>query len=231
MSLFQLGKAFTVLPSRGVAHTATVIFLHGLGDTGMGWSMGMEEIRRKDVKYLCPTAPIQPVSLNFGFQMPSWFDVYGLEDGSAVDIRGIKIASEAIRGLIDDEIARGIQMDRIVLGGFSQGGALALFTYLTMASSLPSPPPLAGVAAFSTWLPTAEDHLDLDAIKSATPILQCHGTADQVVPCARGFETSKLLKQINPNLTFKEYKGMGHHSSMEEMEDLRTFLDKVIPEI
>ena len=115
MSLFQLGKAFTVLPSRGVAHTATgmtnidilfimmimnanpreqglggtgagtiafsdavlsspeccpsVIFLHGLGDTGMGWSMGMEEIRRKDVKYLCPTAPIQPVSLNFGFQV------------------------------------------------------------------------------------------------------------------------------------------------------------------
>jgi len=230
MSLFQLGQAFKVLPSQGIAHTATVIFLHGLGDSGMGWSIGMEEIRRRDVKYVCPTAPIQPVSLNGGFQMPSWFDVYGLEDGSAVDIRGIKIASEAIRGLIDDEIDRGIQMDRIVLGGFSQGGALALFTYLTMASSLPSRPSLAGVAAFSTWLPTAEDHLDLN-IKSATPILQCHGTADQVVPYARGLETSRLLKRINSNLTFKEYKGMGHHSSMEEMEDLRTFLDKVIPEI
>ena len=116
MSLFQLGRTFPVLPAKGVAHTATVIFLHGLGDTGLGWSMGMEEIRRKDVKYLCPTAPNQAVSLNYGFQMPSWFDIHGLQEDSPIDMHGLKIASSAIKGLIDNEVSKGIDMDRIVLG-------------------------------------------------------------------------------------------------------------------
>jgi len=226
MSLFQLAKSFSVLPARGAAHTATVIFLHGLGDTGLGWSMGMEEIRRKDVKYLCPTAPTQPVSLNYGFQMPSWFDIHGLEDDSPVDLRGLKVASEAIRGLIDEEVSNGIKEDRIVLGGFSQGGALALFTHLTMTSCLPS---LAGVAAFSTWLPPVNGHEKLVSNTTQTPILQCHGSADEIVPFRRGQQTFKLLQTINSNVTFKEYRGMGHHSSMEEMEDLRAFLDQVIP--
>jgi len=226
MSLFQLGKTFSVLPARGAAHTATVIFLHGLGDTGMGWSLGMEEIQRKDVKYLCPTAPTQAVTLNFGFQMPSWFDIYGLEDDSPVDMHGLKTASEAIRGLIDDEVSKGIKEDRIVLGGFSQGGALALFTYLTMARCLP---PLAGIAAFSTWLPQVEGHEKLVTNTTQTPILQCHGTVDEIVPLSRGKQTHKLLQTINSDVTFKEYPYMGHHSSIEEMEDLRAFLDKVIP--
>jgi len=226
MSLFQFGRLFTVSPAKSAAHTATVIFLHGLGDTGMGWSMGMEEIRRKDVKYLCPTAPTQSVSLNFGFQMPSWFDIHGLDDKSPVDFHGLKIASDAVRGLIADEVSKGTAMDRIVLGGFSQGGALALYTHLTMASNLP---PLAGVVAFSTWLPQVDGHENLVANESPTPILQCHGTADEIVPFVRGKQTSKLLQSINANVTFKEYRGMGHHSSEEEMEDLRTFLERVIP--
>jgi len=228
MSLFQFGRLFKVSPLRGAAHTATVIFLHGLGDTGMGWSLGMEEIRREDIKYLCPTAPNQPVTLNYGFQMPSWFDIYGLDEDSSVDMRGLKIAADAVRGLIDDEVSKGIPMDRIVLGGFSQGGALALFTHLTMASDLPS---LAGIAAFSTWLPRFDGQESLLSNKSQTPILQCHGLEDEIVPFRRGKETYKALKSINSRVTFKEYRGMGHHSSEEEMDDLRTFLEKVIPPV
>jgi len=226
MSLFQLGRSFPVLPAKGVAHTATVIFLHGLGDTGLGWSMGMGEICRKDVKYLCPTAPTQAVSLNYGFQMPSWFDIHGLHEDSQIDMMGIKNASRAIKGLIDTELSKGIGMNRIVLGGFSQGGALALFTHLTMPSTLP---PLAGVIAFSTWLPKPQDNETAITVQPETPILQCHGSDDEIVPLARGKQTATLLKSLNANLTFKEYEGMGHHSSLEQMEDLRTFLDKVIP--
>lgn len=228
MSLFQFGRAFPVLPAKGVAHTATVIFLHGLGDTGLGWSMGLEEIRRKDVEYLCPTAPVQAVSLNYGFQMPSWFDIHGLQEDSQIDMRGLESASNAVMGLIENEVSKGIDVNRIVLGGFSQGGALALFTYLTMGSSMPA---LAGVVAFSTWLPKPKDDSLVVTAKSKTPIFQCHGSDDEIVPFARGKQTAELLKSFGQNVTFKEYRGMGHHSSLNEMEDLRTFLDSVIPPV
>ncbi|XP_006795075.1 acyl-protein thioesterase 1 isoform X2 [Neolamprologus brichardi] len=103
--------------------TAAVIFLHGLGDTGHGWAEAFAGIRIPHVKYICPHAPIMPVTLNMRMNMPSWFDIYGLSPNANEDEAGIKRASENIKALIDQEVKNGIPSHRIILGGFSQAAA------------------------------------------------------------------------------------------------------------
>ncbi|XP_017328297.1 acyl-protein thioesterase 1 isoform X3 [Ictalurus punctatus] len=127
--------------------TAAVIFLHGLGDTGHGWADAMAAIRTPYVKYICPHAPVMPVTLNMNMAMPSWFDIIGLGPDAVEDETGIKKAAESINALIDQEVKNGIPSHRIVLGGFSQGGALSLYTALKTHQKL------AGVVALSCWLP------------------------------------------------------------------------------
>ncbi|XP_018422794.1 PREDICTED: acyl-protein thioesterase 1 isoform X4 [Nanorana parkeri] len=103
--------------------TAAVIFLHGLGDTGHGWAEAMASIRSPHVKYICPHAPIMPVSLNMNMAMPSWFDIIGLSPDAQEDDAGIKQAAENIKAIIDQEVKNGIPTNRIILGGFSQAAA------------------------------------------------------------------------------------------------------------
>uniref|UniRef100_A0A8C9SFL4 Acyl-protein thioesterase 1 n=1 Tax=Scleropages formosus TaxID=113540 RepID=A0A8C9SFL4_SCLFO len=100
--------------------TAAVIFLHGLGDTGHGWAEAFAGIRTPHVKYICPHAPIMPVTLNMNMAMPSWFDIISLSPEAEEDESGIKRAAENIKALIDQEVKNGIPSHRIVLGGFSQ---------------------------------------------------------------------------------------------------------------
>lgn len=107
----------------------------------------MNAIRSPFVKVICPTAKTIPVTLNAGFRMPSWFDLKTLDESGPEDEEGIKVAALEVQNLIDNEIKAGIPADRIVLGGFSQGGALALYSALTF------PHKLAGVVALSCWLP------------------------------------------------------------------------------
>ncbi|XP_012644733.1 acyl-protein thioesterase 1 isoform X3 [Microcebus murinus] len=101
--------------------TAAVIFLHGLGDTGHGWAEAFAGIRSSHIKYICPHAPVRPVTLNMNMAMPTWFDIIGLSPDSQEDEPGIKHAAESIKALIDQEVKNGIPSNRIILGGFSQG--------------------------------------------------------------------------------------------------------------
>ncbi|XP_059983921.1 acyl-protein thioesterase 1 isoform X2 [Lagenorhynchus albirostris] len=101
--------------------TAVVIFLHGLGDTGHGWAEAFAGIRSAHIKYICPHAPVMPVTLNMNMAMPSWFDIIGLSPDSQEDETGIKQAAESVKALIDQEVKNGIPSNRIILGGFSQG--------------------------------------------------------------------------------------------------------------
>uniref|UniRef100_A0A2K6FWR8 Acyl-protein thioesterase 1 n=1 Tax=Propithecus coquereli TaxID=379532 RepID=A0A2K6FWR8_PROCO len=101
--------------------TAAVIFLHGLGDTGHGWAEAFAGIRSSHIKYICPHAPVRPVTLNMNMAMPTWFDIIGLSPDSQEDEPGIKHAAECIKALIDQEVKNGIPSNRIILGGFSQG--------------------------------------------------------------------------------------------------------------
>nr|XP_056709965.1 acyl-protein thioesterase 1 isoform X2 [Euleptes europaea] len=101
--------------------TAAVIFLHGLGDTGHGWAEAFAGVRSPHVKYICPHAPVMPVSLNMNMAMPSWFDIIGLSPDAQEDETGIKQAAENVKSLVEQEVRNGIPSHRIILGGFSQG--------------------------------------------------------------------------------------------------------------
>uniref|UniRef100_A0A2P2HZW1 palmitoyl-protein hydrolase n=1 Tax=Hirondellea gigas TaxID=1518452 RepID=A0A2P2HZW1_9CRUS len=217
--------AAPVILNATAKHSATVIFLHGLGDTGHGWASAMGNLSMPHIKVICPTAPVMPVTLNAGFKMPSWFDLTSLEVDAPEDAPGIKAARDKIHELIDAEVRSGIPANRIVLGGFSQGGGLALYSAFTHKESL------AGVVALSCWLPLRSEFPQAALGNTATPILQCHGDCDPVVPFKFGQLTSSLIKKFAGNLEFKTYKGMMHSSCDEEMANVKDFVRQRIPSL
>lgn len=204
-------------------HTATLIFLHGLGDTGHGWASAIGEIRQPFIKVICPTANTIPVTLNAGFRMPSWFDLLTLDSSGPEDTDGIKNACKLIHSMVDNEVKAGIPPNRILLGGFSQGGALALYSALTY------PQKLAGVVCLSCWLPLHKTFPDSLKAPSDLPVLQCHGDFDAVVPYKWGQMTASLLKVFLNTTEFKTYKGLSHSSSDAEFQDVKKFVEKVLP--
>uniref|UniRef100_A0A0N5AL58 palmitoyl-protein hydrolase n=1 Tax=Syphacia muris TaxID=451379 RepID=A0A0N5AL58_9BILA len=200
------------------AHTATVIFLHGLGDTGHGWSsVFKDEIREPFIKYICPHAPVRPVTLNMGMQMPAWYDLYGLTPEAEEDVDGIEESAKLIHSMIDSEVRAGISSDKIVVGGFSMGGALALYAGLTYDK------PLAGILGLSSFL--IRKDRDCTANKEI-PIFMGHGDQDFLVPLTFGRLTEEYLKKFNRNVELKVYRGMSHSSCSEELEDAKQFLLK-----
>lgn len=210
-------------------HTASVIFLHGLGDTGNGWSSTFAAIKKPHIKYIFPTAPIKPVTLNGGFQMNAWFDIFGLTATAPQDEKGILASSQTVMDLVNDEVKGGIPTERIIIGGFSQGGATAFYTAML------APHKFAGVIALSTWMPL---HTHFPAKmgqcdgKLDTPILQCHGDADAVVPMSWGQQTTQHLKELGFKQTqFKKYANMGHACAEDELDDVTDFISKItLPE-
>ncbi|XP_063363209.1 acyl-protein thioesterase 1 [Cydia amplana] len=212
-----------VIIAATVKQTASLIFLHGLGDTGHGWASTIAAIRGPHVKVICPTAATIPVTLNAGFRMPSWFDLRTLDATAPEDEDGIMRATGLIHGLISDEIKAGIPANRVLLGGFSQGGALALHSALTY------PEPLAGVISLSCWLPRHAYFPDAVKAPLDLPIFQAHGDCDPVVPFKWGQMTASFLKTFMKNIEFTTYQGLTHSSSEAELKDMRAFIERTIP--
>eukprot|EP00092_Neocalanus_flemingeri_P016134 GFUD01017462.1.p1 GENE.GFUD01017462.1~~GFUD01017462.1.p1 ORF type:complete len:240 (-),score=74.31 GFUD01017462.1:304-1023(-) len=212
-----------VVVSPSAKHTASIIFLHGLGDTGHGWATSIAAIRPPHVKVICPTARKMPVTLNSGFQMPSWFDLKSLDPAGEEDEAGIKSAAKLVDSLIAEEVKSGVPSERIMLGGFSQGGALALYT------ALHSEHKLGGVVSLSSWAPLHKQLGQATETNKDIPFLQAHGDCDPVVPYKWGQLTSQLLRGILPKHMFKTYKGLMHSSSDEEMEDVKKFIAECLP--
>uniref|UniRef100_A0A667YVF6 palmitoyl-protein hydrolase n=1 Tax=Myripristis murdjan TaxID=586833 RepID=A0A667YVF6_9TELE len=213
MSVPLLAEAVTV--SGTEKETARQIIAFSLVSVRHGWADALTAIRLPHVKYICPHAPRIPVTLNMKMTMPSWFDLMGLRPDSPEDEAGIKKAAENIKAIIDHETKNGIPPNRILLGGFSQGGALSLYTALTCQQQL------AGVVALSCWLPL---HRSFQSATSASgyknvPILQCHGEMDIMIPMQFGAMTAEKLKTIvNPQMiTFKTYPGLQHSSCPQKM--------------
>ncbi|CAF0758263.1 unnamed protein product [Adineta ricciae] len=226
----KMNKPSAVIPATD-KHTATLIFLHGLGDVGESWLevFDMYNIPKtvRHVKFIFPTAPIRKITLNNGMPMTGWFDALGLNRSSKEDQNGILEASTYVNSLVEEEIKNGISSERIMIGGFSQGGATALHTALT------TPHLLAGVLALSTWLPLSSafpDALVAGDKKLNLPVLQCHGNRDPVVEIQWGRMTEGLFKIMGfKEYVFKEYRGMVHSSSDEEIHDVVNFIKKYLP--
>ncbi|CAG8595747.1 5156_t:CDS:2 [Paraglomus brasilianum] len=215
----------------GPQHTATVFFLHGLGDSGEGWAPAADQIRKAmpHVKFILPNAPVRPITINGGYHMPGWFDIFELGHlermlGAGEDEAGILNSMTSISRLIRDEVNSGIPAQRIVVGGFSQGCAIAL------ATSLTSEYKFAGIIGLSGFVPSRNKILSMAAdANKTTPIFLAHGNADEVIPFEIGKMTSELLTSKGYNVTFKSYPRLGHTFGTAEARDMTAFLQQVIP--
>ncbi|KAG0352709.1 hypothetical protein BG005_007900 [Podila minutissima] len=209
-------------------HTATLIFMHGFGDSGAGWAPVGEHISRyaPHVKTVFPNAPAIPIAVNGGMLMPAWYDIRGsLNQDQAQDEEGMLRSRQQIMKIIREEIEEhGVPANRIVLGGFSQGCVLALLTGLTAEYNF------AGLVALSGYMPMHTKIMDMVSEASKkTPIFWGHGDADQMVRYEYGRQSVELLEKHKYNVEFKTYHNMGHSASNEELRDMLEFFRKTIP--
>mmetsp|Transcript_24521 Transcript_24521/g.48727 ORF Transcript_24521/g.48727 Transcript_24521/m.48727 type:complete len:227 (+) Transcript_24521:104-784(+) len=213
--------------------TNAIIFVHGLGDSGRGWSFlesSMPDFGKgRKVSYTFPDAPNQPVACNGGMVMPSWFDIKAIpvDAREPDDPAGIDASVSAIHRVIDDVIAHhDLEPKNVILGGFSQGGAMSL-----MAGSL-YPRPLGGVVCLSGWLLRKDLNVQAwSSTHSSVPLFIGHGGADQVVLTGLGSEAAERIGKGREGVegaapvTFKVYPGEGHGACNDELRDLAKFFD------
>ncbi|CAM0137379.1 hypothetical protein VKS41_003264 [Umbelopsis sp. WA50703] len=217
----------SVLIQPKASHTGTVIWLHGLGDSGAGWSFMAEHLARQfpTIKWVLPNAPNIPITLNGGYRMPGWFDLSSLSftEKMIEDEKGMLSTVSTVNQLVRNEVDNGTPADRIVLGGFSQGSAMALLTGLTSEYKF------AGIVGLSGWLPLHSKVFSMasDANRK-TPIFMGHGDRDPVVQFAYGSKSADLLKSKGYNVEFHSYKGVVHTASDEEISDVAKFLNGVL---
>jgi len=205
--------------------TASVVWLHGLGADGHDFESLVPELRLPEtlaVRFVFPHAEVRPVTINGGHPMRAWYDILALDRSMPQDVRGIRESGTQVRALIARERERGVSEDRVVLAGFSQGGAMALHEGLRYPSRL------AGILALSTYLPL-HDSLASEAhpASAAVPIFMAHGTLDPVVPLAMGEASRQLLQARGHDVLWKTYP-MGHSLCLEEVQDISAFLRRVL---
>ncbi|KAG6012057.1 hypothetical protein E4U54_007758 [Claviceps lovelessii] len=218
-----------VFPAIG-RHTATVIFIHGLGDTGHGWSDAVQMWRKgqrlNEIKFILPHAPHIPITMNSGYQMPGWFDIKSLQKGADEDAPGILQSRHYLFDLIQQEIRGGIHPERIILGGFSQGGAMSIFAGLT------HPVKIGGIVALSSWLLLHQffrRYVPAGNANKATPIFMGHGDRDPLVLYELAKDSEKALRDMGYDVTFETYRGMQHSACIEELSDVEAFIRDKLP--
>ncbi|KAF0976248.1 hypothetical protein FDP41_004923 [Naegleria fowleri] len=233
---FQLPYTQLEIAPMSPNHDSTIIFLHGLGDQGSGWLDVFQKLKKTvpelaSCKVLLPNASAMSVTLNMGYVMPAWYDLMSLSLDGPEDMTGMEKCFANIDLLIEREMVEfGIDSSRIIIGGFSQGGSVALYHGLTNKKKL------GGIIALSTWMPMRKKIVTLvgtDFPNKSTPIFQAHGTADNVVKYEWGASSKKfvaesLLDGNESHYTFKTYQGMGHSSSLQEIRDLAEWLASVL---
>ena len=202
------------------AANAAVIWLHGLGADGHDFEPLVPELGlvERGVRFVLPHAPFIPVTINGGMRMPAWYDIRWPDLARDVDEAGIRASVGYLRSLIDREVERGIPPKRVVLAGFSQGGAIALHTGLTDLRRL------GGVLALSTYLPLP-DALEAELSPAARDLhlLFCHGTEDPIAPLALAEASRQRLEALGLAPEFRTYP-MGHAVCGPEIEDIRRWL-------
>jgi phospholipase/carboxylesterase len=205
---------------------ATVIWLHGLGDTGDGWSQVVPALALPEsmrVRFVFPHAPKMPVAINNGYVMPAWYDIREANLSERADIAGVQRSQGQLEALVARENARGVDDARIVLAGFSQGGAVALYM------GLRHPRRIAGIVALSTYL-VGMEALETEASPANrdVPIFMGHGTYDPVVKLTWAAASRDALVRGGWSVEWHEYP-MEHSAVMEEVAAIGAFLRRVLP--
>lgn len=219
MSQFQTLECLTRTTST-TPPTHSVIWLHGLGADCNDFAPIVPELNIPNtacVRFIFPNAPIRRVTINGNFPCRAWYDIYSLSDRTQEDRSGIQESQAAINQLIEQETNKGIPSNRIYLAGFSQGGAMALYTGLRYTR------PLAGIIALSCYLPLKSSTDELHEANKHTMILQNHGSQDDVVPYSLGEETFNMLNQMKYNIELKTYT-MGHEVCFQQIKSIGNWL-------
>ncbi len=192
---------------------ATVIWLHGLGADGHDFEPIVPELRlAKPVRFVFPHAPIRPVTINQGMRMRAWYDIFQF-GGGPEDDAGVRASQKLVEELIAGEKGK-----KVILAGFSQGGAIVLQT------ALRHPERLAGVMALSTYLPlSATLEKERSQANNDVPIFMAHGKFDDIIPIDRARRSKEILEKLGYPVTWKEYP-MPHSVCAEEIRDISGFL-------
>ena len=208
----------------GAPPQSAVIWLHGLGADGHDFEPIVPELglpASKPMRFVFPHAPVRPVTLNMGMRMRAWYDILQL-GGGAEDEAGIRGAQGLLEDLISSEMKKGIPHDKIMLAGFSQGGAIALQTALRHSERL------AGVMALSTYLPLSKTlEKERAAANSGLPIFMAHGQFDNMIPIDRALRSREALQGLGYEVEWHEY-GMPHSVCPEEIADIAAFLLRIL---
>lgn len=206
----------------------TVIWMHGLGADGSDFAPIVPELNLPEspaVRFIFPHAPYRPVTCNGGYVMRAWYDIVSLAPGSReIDEPSLLESRDSIRQLIAREAARGVPSERIVLAGFSQGGAVAYLAGLT------HPAPLAGIIALSTYIPSPALLLaEFAAPNGRIPVFAAHGTDDDVVSLELGEQALEVVRGIGVAPEWRTY-AMPHSVCLDEIADIGTWLARIITE-
>ncbi|MCA7025254.1 MULTISPECIES: alpha/beta hydrolase [Stenotrophomonas] len=211
----------TVEQETGAAPEWSVIWLHGLGADGHDFAPIVPELVRPHwpaIRFVFPHAPKRPVSINNGMPMRAWYDIVSLDFRSRADASGVAESVAQVEALIAREQARGTPRERILLAGFSQGGAITLSTGLRQQS------PLAGLVALSTYLPEVDAAAaQLAAGATAQPVFMAHGSGDPVIPVQVAEHSLQVLRQLGFEVEWHRY-AMAHQVCAEEIQALGDWL-------
>lgn len=200
---------------------ACVIWLHGLGADRFDFQPVAEALQRvlPSCRFLLPQAPTRPVTINGGWEMPSWYDILSISPTArAFDMPQLEASAQRVISLAEGQRDADIDPRRIVLAGFSQGGAVVLHTAFLRWQG-----PLGGVLALSTYGPTFNDLITLDEPQRSVPVLCLHGSQDDVVPRSMGRAAHDFLHAQGVSVGWKEYP-MGHEVVGEEIQDIADWL-------
>jgi phospholipase/carboxylesterase len=204
--------------------TAIIIWLHGLGADGHDFEPVVKALNLSHIEFILPHAPNRKITLNNGYEMRAWYDLFGLNKDSKQDELGIRASQAEIEAVIQQKISEGIPAERIAIAGFSQGGAIALHTALRY------PKKLGGVLALSTYLPiSATLPTEKSTENQAIPIFMAHGTFDEVITIQTSQHSRDFMQAEHYEVEWHEYP-MAHSVNLDEIEDIRAFLLSILPE-
>lgn len=204
---------------------AAVIWLHGLGADGNDFVPIVRELQlpaTTAIRFIFPHAPSIPVTINSGYVMPAWYDIREMSVDRRVDVEQLRTSAAAVHAFVEQQIAAGIDSRRIVLAGFSQGGAVVL------EAALSCPHPLAGVMSLSSYFPTA-DSVEVHPNNKALPVRVFHGTEDPVVSEQLGRHSVQALEEKGFAPVYSTYR-MQHTVCLEQIRDISAWLQQVLSE-